>query len=88
MVTLTGPVKLVGPTEGCVTVPNGLRCSVPTLLSGASSQRVLAVSPPPDGQPVTVTAVLTPGDGGGNDTATRTITCAKGVCDGAGPSPT
>ncbi|HEU5000267.1 MAG TPA: CHAT domain-containing protein [Lapillicoccus sp.] len=88
VVTLTGPVKLVGPTEGCVTVPNGLRCSVPTLLSGASSQRVLAVSPPPDGQPVTVTAVLTPGDGGGNDTATRTVTCAKGVCDGAGPSPT
>jgi CHAT domain-containing protein len=88
LVTVTGPVKIVGPTEGCVTIPNGLRCSVPVLLGGASSQRVLAVSPPPDGQPVTVTAVLTPGDGGGNDAATRTITCVKGVCDGVGPSPT
>ena len=36
---------------------------------------------------VTVTAVLTPGDGGGDDSASRTFTCVKGVCDATAPSP-
>ena len=89
VVSVTGPAKIIGPIEGCTTAPGGgLRCPVPALQSGSSSQRVIALSAPPDGQPVTVTVVLTPGDGGGNDTASRTITCVKGVCDGVGPSPT
>ncbi len=87
LVSVTGPARFVSTGEGCTVVPGGLRCTVPVILAGAASQRILALSPPPDGQPVTVTAVLTPGDGGGDDSASRTFTCVKGVCDVAGPSP-
>ena len=87
LVSVTGPTRFVSPGEGCIVVPGGLRCTVPVILAGASSQRFLVLSTPPDGQPVTVTAVLTPGDGGGDDSASRTFTCAKGVCDAAAPSP-
>ena len=87
LVTVTGPARFVSGGEGCAAAPGGLRCTVPVILAGAASQRFLGLSTPPDGQPVTVTAVLTPGDGGGDDSASRTFTCVKGVCDVAGPSP-
>jgi hypothetical protein len=87
LVTVTGPARFGSTGEGCAVVPGGLRCPVPVLLAGAASQRILGLSTPPDGQPVTVTAVLTPGDGGGDDSASRTFTCVNGVCDVAGPTP-
>ena len=88
LVTVTGPARFVSTGEGCAVVPGGLRCTVPVILAGASSQRFLGLSTPPDGQPVTVTAVLTPGDGGGDDSASRTFTCVNGACNVAGPTPT
>ncbi len=87
LVTVTGPARFVSTGDGCAVVPGGLRCPVPVLLAGAASQRILGLSTPPDGQPVTVTAVLTPGDGGGDDSASRTFTCVNAVCDVAGPTP-
>jgi hypothetical protein len=87
LVTVTGPARFVATGEGCAVVPGGLRCAVPVIPAGAASQRFLGLSTPPDGQPVTVTATLTPGDGGGDDSANRTFTCVKWVCDVAGPSP-
>ena len=87
VVTVTGPARFVTTGDACTVVPAGLRCTVPVLLAGAASQRILGLSTPPEGRPVTITAVLTPGDGGGDDSASRTFRCVNHVCDVAGPSP-